>query len=117
MEHLYGFELGKTGHVQAVVVVEDMESAHALRLAEAHDVHGGIGQAEEGGEGVGFIACEHIAVIGPGGDVASCLQVEVWRFFLQIRIYAHEAAEMHEEHQVEVGYGARVGSGVEPHER
>ena len=109
-----GLQLGEVGEVEAVVDDGDFEQAVALEVGEAEEMHGGVVHAHHELQLVGLAGKEHVAMEWGRGAEDTLAQVEIVTrlIVVEVGIEPEEAAEAHEEHEVEVGEA--IGLAVEP---
>ena len=109
-----GLQLGEVGEVEAVVDDGDFEQAVALEVGEAEEMHGGVVHAHHELQLVGLARKEHVAMEWGRGAEDALAQVEIVTrlIVVEVGIEPEEAAEAHEEDEVEVGEA--IGLAVEP---
>ena len=100
-----GFEFWEVGEVEAVVGDGNLEQAVAFEVGETEKVHGGEVHTHHQLELVGLGGEEHVAMEWGHGAEDTLTEVEtITRLVVvEVGVEAEEAAEAHEEDEVEVG--------------
>lgn len=115
LQYLQGAELGERGNMEAVKVVQHLQTTHTLMAIEGEKMHGAEVHAHETGNECSLLGTKIVPMLRRTVTEAGSQKVETIarHIIVEIGIKPQEAGQAHEKDEVEIGHGTPLAS-IEP---
>lgn len=115
LQYLQGAELGERGNMEAVKVVQHLQTTHTLMAIEGEKMHGAEIHAHETGNECSLLGMKIVPMLRRTVTEAGSQKVETIarHIIVEIGIKPQEAGQAHEKDEVEIGHGTPLAS-IEP---
>lgn len=115
LQYLQGAELGERGDMEAVKVVQHLQTMHALMAIEGEKMHGAEVHAHEAGNECSLLGTKIVPMLGRTTTEAGSQKVETIarHIVVEIGIKPQEAGQAHEKDEVKIGHSTPLAS-IEP---
>ena len=112
LQYLQGAELGERGNMEAVKVVQHLQTTHTLMAIEREKMHGAEIHAHETGNECSLLRAQEMTVQRRTATETGTQEVETVarHIIVEIGIKPQEAGQAHEKDEVEIGYSTPLTS-------
>lgn len=115
LQYLQGAELGERGNMEAVKVVQHLQTMHALMAIEGEKMHGAEVHAHEAGNECSLLGTKIVPMLRRTMTETSTQEVKTIarHIIVEIGIEPQETGQAHEEDKMKIGHSTSLAS-IEP---